>query len=328
MNQNELNTFGEPRKIKGINDNYEAGGLILVTILGIFGAGIDYSLWEASNRNFKELLYSNGFPAIIGLFFLAVCIYCWILFFDNVIIKPRKDVVYLKNTDGRTLTFINKKGKKFICIRPKQEYTLGAYYNVLRTMDNIKEIIGYSAETFTNKKAKDSYWLNFYTVVGNFENIFLLPIAYLILVPGILSFILSEGFNKIYGIIFSLLPLFIIGYDLVYKIKKNSKIEKIENTTLTEEEKNKMINSVKEDEELLILQNKSLIAMDLFQEIIPICILSFVTMFMLYLSFISADKITLYATQFLSVILIIGLLSKIIKFIKNIKAIKEMKQDK
>ena len=76
-------------------------------------------------------------------------------------------------------------------------------------------------ETFDDliPKEKKSYWLNFYSPIGNFEEILLLPIIYVMLLPGILSFIMSKGYQKIYGLIFSAIPLYVIIYDLIYKIK-------------------------------------------------------------------------------------------------------------
>lgn len=69
---------------------------------------------------------------------------------------------------------------------------------------------------------KTSYWYNFYSPVGSFENILLLPIIYIILLTGTLNFISAEGSEQVYGIIFSVLPLYLIGYDLYHKIKRNN----------------------------------------------------------------------------------------------------------
>ena len=77
------------------------------------------------------------------------------------------------------------------------------------------------------------HWLNFYSPIGNFENLFLLPIVYVILIPGILSFIMSKGEQKIFGIIFSIVPIYIIMYDLIYKIKlKKSSNNEVDDTNL------------------------------------------------------------------------------------------------
>ena len=68
-------------------------------------------------------------------------------------------------------------------------------------------------------KEKKSYWLNFYSPVGNFEDIFLLPIVYVILLSGLLILLMSEGDQQIFGVINSAVPFYMIVYDLIYKIK-------------------------------------------------------------------------------------------------------------
>lgn len=78
-------------------------------------------------------------------------------------------------------------------------------------------------------KEKKSYWLNLYSPFGNFENICLLPIVYVILLPGILSLFISKGYQKLYGLVYSAFPIFIIIYDLFYKIKLRKSREDIKN---------------------------------------------------------------------------------------------------
>lgn len=63
-----------------------------------------------------------------------------------------------------------------------------------------------------------------YSPAGNYEDIWLLPIAYIILLPGILSFIMAEGYQKISSVRYIAPLLFLIIYDGIYKIKlKKSK---------------------------------------------------------------------------------------------------------
>ena len=103
-------------------------------------------------------------------------------------------------------------------VNAKQEYKINSFYEVVKTNSLIKEIIGESNENFEIVKEKKSYWLNWYSPIGNFENFFLLPIIYVMFLPGFFSFILSDGFDKIYGLIIGIIPLFLIIYDLIYKI--------------------------------------------------------------------------------------------------------------
>lgn len=71
----------------------------------------------------------------------------------------------------------------------------------------------------SNITPKKSYWFNFYSIIGNYENVFVLPIIYIILIHGLISFFISDEFNKLYGLIFSVIPLYMIIYDFIYKIK-------------------------------------------------------------------------------------------------------------
>ena len=70
------------------------------------------------------------------------------------------------------------------------------------------------------KSKKTSYWLNLYTPVYKFEDVFVLPIVYAITIPMWLSIIMAPIDMKYIGIIISIVPTLLIIYDLVYKIKK------------------------------------------------------------------------------------------------------------
>ena len=146
-----------------------------------------------------------------------------------MVIKPKKDVLYLISKKNNICTFIDKRGKIFFFM--DNDYIVEKFYVVLRTCDSIYDILGVSIDSFKLVPLKESYWLNF----GNFENIFLLPIVYVILLPGLLSILMSNGFEKIFGIIYILFPLYSIIYDLIYKIKRkklNNTIKQVNNSKL------------------------------------------------------------------------------------------------
>ena len=96
----------------------------------------------------------------------------------------------------------------------------------MKTHDYIYEILERTLETW-DAKEKKSYWLNCYLPIGKFENIILLPIVYVILLPGVLSILMSNGEQMIYGVIYSIVPLYFILYDWAYKmrLKKSQDIE-------------------------------------------------------------------------------------------------------
>lgn len=213
--------------------HFATGGLIIVSILGCVGMLLIFLSGIFNIKNLSMLyvcVSENGIMIIFGLFFFIVFLYCWLLFFLNVIIKPKKEILYLYKNKNNEVYFINRKGKKFEC--ENHNIKENHYYYVLKTRDYIYEILGESNEIFNNwtPKEKKSYWLNFYSPIGNFEDIFLLPIVYVILLPGLLSFIMSEGYEKIFGLIFSIVPLYVIGYDLIYKIRLKKTNNKVDDT--------------------------------------------------------------------------------------------------
>ncbi|MBE6149052.1 MAG: hypothetical protein E7167_06190 [Firmicutes bacterium] len=212
---------------------FSTGGLIIVSILGVFGVLLVYfsGIFNIDNLNtLYDCLSKNGILIIFGTFFFSVSLYCWILFFCNIILPPKKDVLYLCSKDNNEFYFLDKKGKSYDYDINKNNFEENCYYYVLKTRNYIYKIVGKASENWIPKEKK-SYWLNFYSPVGNFENLFLLPIVYVIFLPGLLSIILSQGYQKIYGVIISIFPLYVIGYDLIYKIKlKKSKNNVIDNT--------------------------------------------------------------------------------------------------
>ena len=203
--------------MKNSGNRYDLGGIIVVTILGLVGIGIIIGSYLI-RQNLYDMIYHDGLVIIFGGFFVGVAVYCYYLCFFNVILKPKEATVYLKNSDSHFYEFIDSKGKVYYFDKDK-EYKEGQFYDVLKTKDNIKEIKEISPKTFTIKSEKKSYWLNFYSPFGSFENIMLLPIVYVIALPGILSVIMSNGFDKIYGILLSGFPIYLIVYD--FMIKRN-----------------------------------------------------------------------------------------------------------
>lgn len=213
---------------------FSTPALLVVTFLGGMGLLFCYisGLFEVRNLNMLyECIYKEGLAVIFGSFFFSVAVYCWVLFFKNVIIKPKKEVLYLYKFDNDECIFINKKGKPYrFKVKNKKDKT---YYKVLKTHDYIIEVLDEYKEPIENwaKEEKKSYWMNFYSPLGNFENMFILPIVYVILLPFLLSFLMSKGSQKLFGLFLSAIPLYVILYDLVYKIKlKNSNPEDMDET--------------------------------------------------------------------------------------------------
>lgn len=210
--------------MKNIGNTYSWQGLLIVTVLLLAGIIILLCTGIHHVTNFNQLyyyFYVHGFTAIISMFFVLVGLYCWYLFFTNIIIKPKEEIMYLCDFEGEDLcSFVDKKGKKYFY--ESKDLDLYKFYLVLKTKDKIDKIIGISIENFEIPKEKQSYWLNLYLQGKYFENIFLLPIVYVLFLPGLLSFIMSKGFQKIYGALFMTVPLYVIINDLIYKIKNKN----------------------------------------------------------------------------------------------------------
>lgn len=219
-------------KRKEIRQQYfPTGGLIIICVLGAFGLLMVYfsGMFDIKDSNMLyECISRNGILIILGMLFFGVSLYCWIGFFLNMILPPKKEIVYLNKIDNGEAIFLNKKGKKFNYGINQIELTENSYYFVLKTHDYIYEILERTDEIWLPKEKK-SYWLNYYSPMGNYENILLLPIVYIMLLLGLLSILMSKGYQKIYGGIFSVVPLYAIIYDLIYKIKlKQSKDKEID----------------------------------------------------------------------------------------------------
>lgn len=215
---------------KQIMESYfPVGGLIIASFLGIFGFCF-IMLSEIYKVRSLEKLYqiisNNGFVLIVMTFFFIIAIVIWIAFIQNILVKPKKDILFLYKS-GNTKYFLDRKGKKYDNYEcDKKEYK---YYYVLKTRDYVYEVLQESLDSENNFEPieKLSYWRNLYLPFGKFEDVVLLPIFYIIFLPALLSFLMSKGSTKLVGIFLMLGPGFFIVYDLIYKIKRKKVINKI-----------------------------------------------------------------------------------------------------
>lgn len=217
----EVDNMDIEQKRKEIRLQYfSTGGMIVVSILGIVGFLMVYfsGIFEAKSMEMiYKCIFRNGMLIIFGAFFFFIFLLCVFLYFSNVIMKPKKEVLFLVEMDGLEPYFIDKKGKKYEYDGDKNNIHTG-YYNVIKTRNYILGVEGNTNDSWPVIEKK-SYWPNFYSPYGNFEGILLLPIVYVIALPGILSFLMSKGTLKLFGILFCAYPIYIILYDSVQKIK-------------------------------------------------------------------------------------------------------------
>ncbi len=212
------------RRKQIINENYPLGGMLLIPLFLVFGI---YCIIDSNilSVNSKEMLYAvlseNTIVLCVGIVFIATFLLILISFILNVIVKPKKEILYFYDIEDNKSIFINKKGKKFKTLDWQKKTK--KYYYVLKTKDIIYEVLEECNEIIDacDKEKKKSYWFNFYTPMGFYEDILLLPLLYMLLIPGILSIIMTKGYGKIFGIIYISIPMFYLIYDLIYKLKQN-----------------------------------------------------------------------------------------------------------
>ena len=113
-----MNLGKERKKIR--KKHFATGGLIVISILGIIGMLMTYfsGLFDVNSLNMLyDCIYKNGIMILFGSFFFIVFLYCWILFFLNVIISPQKEILYLYKNENNEIYFLNRRGKMITFIK-------------------------------------------------------------------------------------------------------------------------------------------------------------------------------------------------------------------
>lgn len=185
----------------------------IFTYHGMFGWEIDYS---------KILLYvkHNFIGVVLMAFFLFVSCFCFYGYIVEVLIKPKKEILYLKKIDKSDketlLHFLDKRGKPFSClVLTTQNFLSDKYYEVIKTKYYVKYIGNIVNDSFEVMEKRKNFWLCIYTPIWKYENIFLLPILYMIAFICIaLIFI-----ERIINLPILIISIYFIIYDIVYKLK-------------------------------------------------------------------------------------------------------------
>lgn len=185
----------------------------IFTYHGMFGWEIDYP---------KILLYvKHNFIGVVAMaFFLFVSCYCFYGYIVEVLIKPKKEVLYLskveKNDKATLLHFLDKRGTLFKClVLSTQSFLSDKYYDVIKTKGFVKYIGNISNESFEVIEERKHFWLCIYTPIWKAENIFLLPILYMIAFVAIALIFVERTINL--SILITSIAFII--YDIVYKLK-------------------------------------------------------------------------------------------------------------
>ena len=308
--------------MKNTGERYDWQGIIVITILMIVSFLILYFSWgnvEISYANFTNYITIKGFEFIVAIFFISIGAFSWCMYIVNVLISPKNETVYLNSIEGHIYSFLDVMGNKYMYTNyGSGKYILGKYYLVSKTRNIIKEVISDSNIWFKIPREKVSYWLNLYTLFGNFENLLLLPILYVVLVMGLISLINGDLINAVISIFVASSNLI---YDAIYKSKRLKIIrhaEEIKNVS----EKNAELNDVDSSAELVSLQNRAEKTAELvskFARLIPGLILVGFCLWMAIASKFSNFIVILTPFAVIGVVILIKAITDIITYFDNSK---------
>ena len=222
---------------------YTIPKLILVTILGLIGMILinksnilnvkDYDTLFTCLKNYIiEILL--GLICIISFFYYVLAYIIWLIF------KPKKEIAYLSSIEDNIGTFITKNGKEYKyknCNKIENNH-----YYVIKNQFYIYEVLEKCTDpNLSTPNLKESYWFTYYFPYNKYENTILLPVIYIIMIPGILTILFDKSNNKIFGFIWCLIPFVLIMYDLYLKIKNKKNPENKNDISTNENLRNLVI---------------------------------------------------------------------------------------
>lgn len=223
-----------------------------------------------------------GMLVIFTAFFVFVYIYVLISLIVTEYLPQQKDVLCLFTMDGKTPVFVDKKGKKYIYdgkhIDAVRE-NIGKCFNVEKNIFTVTKIENITSNAFEVTNIKEKYWFNFYSYLGAFEDIFLLPIVYVAATPFILSAILTPFPANL--VVFAMtIPLsFIILYDFAYKQKRKKLVKKILEETDPIKRADRY-NRVNKSQELQKLWSFSNLTMNMMRSFVTLVVVIGLTLFL------------------------------------------------
>ena len=139
---------------------------------------------------------------------------------NNVFKKPKEEILYAYCTDKGDAIFLDKKGHKYVFSNSKSKIEQDKFYKVLKTRDEIDEVLEITSPNYDIPELKERFWLTWYIpFFGSMKDVMLLPIVYAIFFMGILSCMVGD----LSMLIMLLLTGVLIAYDLYFKflVKKN-----------------------------------------------------------------------------------------------------------
>ena len=123
---------------------------------------------------------------MIGLTCLGISIYILNDYFHNVILKPKKEVMYLDNKNKYICVYVNKKGRRF-AYKKDDSKEEGKYYTVLKTKDYIYDVLeevsennNWASEILDKKEDSDKLLSSSMDIMGlMLLIIIILPLSYI-----------------------------------------------------------------------------------------------------------------------------------------------------
>ena len=128
--------------------HFSSGAMTIISILGLVGLVfvIISGIFNVSDyETFIKCISDNGIQIIFGTFFFLLCLFCWYLYYVNVCVDPKKELLYLEKEDG-LYKFINKKGKKIYY--DNNDLEPYKYYYVLKTKSYVYEVLNQTTDSF------------------------------------------------------------------------------------------------------------------------------------------------------------------------------------
>ena len=89
--------------------HYPTGGLFIVIFLGVVGLVLVLMSGILEVRNYDmlyECVAKNGMAIIVGLFFVFITSYCLVSYFRNVVLEPKKEILFLLRKENRKSIFV------------------------------------------------------------------------------------------------------------------------------------------------------------------------------------------------------------------------------
>jgi hypothetical protein len=229
--------------LKNTGTRYDLGGIIILNILVLIGFGIIYMYFNGFDYSWDEFVniaVRGSIPIIFSLFFIITGLVSDILVVKEKTASQKQIVVKLVSIERTSkgeyidvdldyiyiIVFKDAKNEDYyfqtndIANLKKEEN-----YDVLVKNKTIISITGKSniSIQMESEVKKESYWLTLYLNNVKYENLVLLPIVYVMVIPVLINLFFSKGLHRIIWLHVGLVGIYIIANDF-YQKRKNAKI--------------------------------------------------------------------------------------------------------